>query len=155
MKHTSQTDFTQNVRQLKSTDPRKYWKLINIRQVSQVQATLEDLYEHFKELSDNSAQVDNVDRHAGDAQQGFDSTDLDKPFDEAEIKTVAQKLTASKSPGTDIILNEYIKASLDQLMPVYVYLFNRVLDTGDISDTWLIRRIVPYYKGKGLGNRES
>ena len=39
----------------------------------------------------------------------FDITDLHKPFDDAKIRKSVTKLKTSKSPGTDRILNEYIK----------------------------------------------
>ena len=161
LKQAAQKDFTQKVRSLKSTDSREYWKLINIRQVGKVQANLEDVYEHFKELSENSTRL--ITRMEtgmdtlGTLEQHFNITELYKPFDEAEIKKVPQKLKTNKSPCADMILNEYIKTSLDQLMPVYVHLFNRVLDTGD---TWLIeKKLCSFAKGKGsalvLGNCRS
>ena len=37
-----------------------------------------------------------------------------------------------------MIPNEYIKATCDQLMPLHVHLFNKVLETGSVLDTWLI-----------------
>jgi len=152
LKRTAHRDFTQKVRQLKSKDPKEYWRLINTRKGNQVQATIQDLYSHFKELSATTpANRDGVEEGGPDLQQNlqFDITDLDKPFDEVEIRKSVSKLKSSKSPGTDKILNEYIKTSLDKLMPIYVYLFNRVLDTGDVPEAWLIGKIIPIYKGKG------
>ena len=37
-------------------------------------------------------------------------------------------------------------------MPFYVYLFNKVPETGNVPETWLIGKIVPIYKGKGCAN---
>ena len=155
LRQAANKEFTQKVRQLKSSDPKEYWRLINKKQGSRVQTNLEELYKHFKELSDNSTQDNNNDGEeaddpgAGQDEQPVDITELDKPFDEDEIKKIAKKLKSNKSPGTDLILNEYIKTSIDQLMPLYVYLFNKVLETGDVPDAWLVGKIVSIYKGKG------
>jgi hypothetical protein len=40
------------------------------------------------------------------------------------------KLRNGKAFGNDGILNEYIKHTIDDLMPIYVKLFNIILDTG-------------------------
>ena len=77
----------------------------------------------------------------------FDIRDLDKPFGEADKIKMAQKLKGNTSPGAYMILNEYIKASIDQLMPLYVHLFNKVLDTGNVPDSWLIGKIIYRFKG--------
>ena len=59
-------------------------------------------------------------------------------------------LQNSKTPSqTDNILNEYIKSTKTLLLPLYVKLFNSVLDTGFIPDTWLKGTIIPIYKNKG------
>ena len=43
---------------------------------------------------------------------------------EREIRKAAEKLKNNKSPFSDKIRNEMIKASIDTLMPVYEKLFN-------------------------------
>ena len=43
---------------------------------------------------------------------------------EREIRKAAEKLKNNKSPFSDKIRNEVIKASIDTLMPVYEKLFN-------------------------------
>ena len=49
----------------------------------------------------------------------------------------------------DKIINEYIKATIGEILTIYVYLFNKILDTGEIPQEWLIGKIIPLYKGKG------
>ena len=34
-------------------------------------------------------------------------------------------------------------------MPIYLYLFSKVLDTGGVPEAWLMGEIKPIYKGKG------
>jgi hypothetical protein len=47
------------------------------------------------------------------------------------------------------VINEYIKVTANILMPVYVKLFNIVLNTGIIPSDWTIGLIKPLYKNKG------
>ena len=47
---------------------------------------------------------------------------------EREIRKAAEKLKNNKSPFSDKIRNEMIKASIDTLMPVYEKLFNSILN---------------------------
>ena len=37
-------------------------------------------------------------------------------------------------------------------MPLYEYLFNKVLDNRDIQDKWITEMIIPFYKNKGKKN---
>ena len=74
---------------------------------------------------------------------------LNQPFSPSEIEKCIRKLKNSKSPGTDQILNEYLKLTKDKMLHVYVNFFNLILDTGHIPDQWLEGRIKPIYKNKG------
>jgi hypothetical protein len=49
------------------------------------------------------------------------------------------KLRNGKAFGNDGILNEYIKNTIDDLMPIYVKLFNIILDTGIVPNNMVIR----------------
>ena len=55
---------------------------------------------------------------------GQHSRPLDFLITEREIRNAAEKLKNNKSPFSDKIRNEVIKASIDTLMPVYEKLFN-------------------------------
>ena len=59
------------------------------------------------------------------------------------------KLKSNKAAGIDNITNEYIKSSQHILCPLYVKLFNKVLNTGYIPQDWLVGIIVPIYKEVG------
>ena len=48
-----------------------------------------------------------------------------------------------------MIINEYIKSTQNVLCPLYVKLFNKILDTDIMPTEWLIGLIVPLYKNKG------
>ncbi len=48
-----------------------------------------------------------------------------------------------------MIINEYIKSTKHLLCPLYVKMFNKILDTGVMSSEWSVGTIVPLYKNKG------
>ena len=74
---------------------------------------------------------------------------LNGPVTETEIKKVVSKLKNGKANGYDGILNEYIKNTINDMMPVYVKLFNVILDTGIVPDSWDIGIMITIYKNKG------
>lgn len=63
-----------------------------------------------------------------------------------------KNLKTSKSPGSDNILNEHIKYTINAFSPIYIQLFNLILDTGVIPDSWVLGDILPIYKNKGSIN---
>ena len=68
---------------------------------------------------------------------------LDYFITENEIVTAAKRMKNSKSSFSDKIKNEMIKASLQDMMPVYLKLFNSILSSGKMPETWCHAR--PYY----------
>ena len=108
------------------------------------------MFNHFKELTSeiNSQEHNNI-----DITQFIQTEDtgsiLDKFITAEEILKVIRNLKNNKAAGPDYILNEYIVATKELLLPLYVKLFNRVLDSGKIPVDWLIGWIVPIFKKKG------
>ena len=74
------------------------------------------------------------------------SHSLDYLITESEIRTAAGKLKNNKSSFSDKIKNEMIKSSLNELMPVYLKLFNRVLDLGTMPQMCCDGLITPIFK---------
>ena len=66
-----------------------------------------------------------------------------------EIETVVKRLKNGKSSGVDEIINEYIKYTIDDMLPIYVLLFNIILDNGIIPENWGKGILVPIFKNKG------
>ena len=79
----------------------------------------------------------------------FDTSKLNRYFTETEIRNFVNKLKNNKAVGIDRILNEFIKCSIDIMIPLYVKLFNKILDSGEIPEDWLVGLIIPIYKNKG------
>ena len=58
---------------------------------------------------------------------------MNRPFTGEEVtKAIIKDLKNNKAPGIEKIINEYMKATIGQMLPIYVYLFNKILDTGEI-----------------------
>ena len=57
---------------------------------------------------------------------------MNRPFTGEEVTRAIKDLKNNKAPGMDKIINEYMKATGGQMLPIYVYLFNKILDTGEI-----------------------
>ena len=77
---------------------------------------------------------------------------INADFEEVEIKAVVGKLKNNKSHGVDMIINEFIKETIDIMCPIYVKLFNLILKSGLIPEDWSVGIIVPLYKKKGNVN---
>ena len=71
---------------------------------------------------------------------------LDYFITENEIVTAAKRMKNNKSSFSDKIKNEMIKASLQDMMPVYLKLFNSILISGKMPETWCRGLITPIYK---------
>ena len=71
---------------------------------------------------------------------------LNRIITENEIQSCINRLKHHKAPGPDNILNEYIKASADILMPIYLKIFNLIFSTGLFPDTWSQGSIIPIHK---------
>ena len=74
---------------------------------------------------------------------------LDSKFTLSEIDNMVKILKNKKACGRDKILNEYICATYNKLRPMYLVLFNRVLEDGIVPDSWLNGMIMSIYKNKG------
>ena len=59
---------------------------------------------------------------------------LDHTIIEQEIRQAVKKLKNKKSLFVDKIGNEMMKASLESLMPVYIKVFNLILQSGKMPD---------------------
>ena len=75
--------------------------------------------------------------------------EINQPITESEILKNVKLLKNNKSPGSDNIVNEHIKYAGHILLPIYKKLFNLILDTGIIPDSWTVGIIKPIYKNKG------
>ena len=125
-------------RQMKQKSPKDFWNYVNSlnRKTSNSDIKIDSLFDFFKNL--NSTEHDDGDDSRKElGVPNFDSDALNIEVTEDEIMNCIKKLKNVKSPGTDEIIDEYIKISCPLLLPIYVKLFN-ILDTGNIPESWLI-----------------
>ena len=149
-----QQKAAEELRKVSKKDTKELWKILNKfnnknNKENQKDISLQTLFEHYKKLNENDSDDDvesdfNFDHIDNDVDQFLNS-----PITEKEIKNVVLKLRNGKAFGNDGILNEYIKNTIDDLMPIYVKLFNIILDTGIVPDTWSLGIMVTIYINKG------
>ena len=84
-----------------------------------------------------------------DSSNGSINDLLNQPFTKDEIIHCISKLKNNKACGDDQILNEFLKTTSDLFINVYVKLFNLILDSGIVPQSWLSGFIIPLYKNKG------
>ena len=139
------------LRQMQKSQPREYWKFLNSlkqKKQSEIPST-QQFYEYFKTVysQDDADASENSDifDHNFENPNEF----LNCPFTPNEIDKCIKKLKNAKSSGHDSILNEYLKLTKDSMLPVYVALFNLILETGHVPEQWLTGKIRPIYKNKG------
>lgn len=141
------------LRNLKSTNSKEYWKLINNKgkKDRMDDIPLKVFLDHFKKLH-SSPEEDSITVNCEvnpSQNSNIDNSFINQPFTEEEIKKVVSKLKNDKACGFDSVINEYIKSTIDMFLPLYTKLFNVILDTGIIPSDWGVGLINPLYKNKG------
>ena len=74
---------------------------------------------------------------------------LNEIITEKEVSDAIKGLKNNKAPGSDKLINDFFLNSPPFLVSIYTKLFNVVLDTGIIPETWTTGIIIPVYKNKG------
>ena len=136
------------LRSMQSKRPKEFWKIINSMEPKSQEknVNIDDFYDFFKG-EDNL--IDYEPDFGNEININDDDEILNVKITSQEILRCVKHLKNNKACGTDYILNEYIKASIDIMMPVYVNLFNLILDSGAFPSSWLEGIIRPIYKKKG------
>ena len=146
-------DLNKKIRNLKSTNPKEYWKLLNKdiegRQ-ERTKISLETFFNHFKDLGGgreiNRTEADNI-------TEGHDPEIINENFDfdftVEEIMSNIKNLKNNKACGLDHIRNEFLKHLSPRLLFFVNNLFNLILQTGIIPAHWCKGMIMPLYKRKG------
>ena len=140
------------LRNTSKADSRQYWRILNKlngkSEKSEIKASLNDLFEHFKDINqgENNAEEFNI---PDDEDETFNIDILNENITEYEIEDSIKNLKNNKAKGYDGVSNEYIKHSANKFMPLYIKLFNLILETGIIPKAWGYGIIHPIYKKKG------
>ena len=141
------TDLHQNLRNLKTSNPKTYWDILNKacnKSNRQDHVTIKSLVEHFQELNSPSNTTSYND-HDNNGPE-YDSTPLNDLFTEQEVRKQISKLKNCKSSGIDVILNEFLKNSPTSMVTLLVKFFNLILTTGLTPTEWSIGIMPPLNK---------
>ena len=141
-----QVKTQENLQKLHSNKPKEFWKILNSleKKSDNPDLDLNEFYEYFRNI--NSAE--NIeDDHEVDIDLHDNNDILNSQITDQEIMNCIKNLKNNKAFGNDIILNEYIKTTANQLLPIYTNLFNLIFETGIIPEIWLEGIIRPIYKG--------
>jgi len=150
--------LTLKLRSLKSSKPKEYWDILNDGRKgnkNEVYPPAEELFEHFRDMNEspNLEQVPHLEAEPLNPKSSDckppSNEPLNRPITSEEITKAVNKLKNNKSCGLDGIINEYLKTTAPILTPLFVKLFNRVLDTGIIPKSWALGKIIPIFKNKG------
>ena len=113
---------------------------------------------YYKEEEEEEEEEEELNKYEINLDELLDNIDnqdiidiLDRDVSEEEMLLAVKILKKGKAPGEDDI-NEYIKSTVNQFLPIYVYLFNLIFSSGIIPDSWLVEIIKPIYTNKGDPN---
>ena len=74
---------------------------------------------------------------------------LNAPFNENEVLSVLRSLKSGKAAAPDCLINELFKCSSSVTSKLLMKMFNVILVSGYLPDSWSSGWIVPIYKNKG------
>ena len=148
-KNRHQAIYREKLRTLNKNEPKKYWKIINgiLNKESSIDVSVDDFFEFFK--NQNNINVDENSFNINFDEDSEPNDILNGRITEEEIKVCIKRLKNGKARGVDEIINEYIKNTQEIMIPIYVLLFNYILDSGVMPESWTIGIIKPIYKNKG------
>ena len=141
-----------------NSDQKHFWNCLksmddSVKQKVTPEISEENWLRHFQSLHSNDLlnpdQQNIVNELRKQQDSNMQSRPLDYPITELEIRTAVKKLKNNKSPYSDKIRNEMIKASLNEMMPVYHKLFNNILNGGSMPLMWCSGLITPIFKSGG------
>ena len=104
--HLYKIDKAKKLRNMQNKNPKAYWKYLNSinKNISQTQEpTLDQFYEHFKNINE-STNDENADKIIFNMQLNDTNEILNSHITCQEISI--NNLKSAKSPGGDLILNE-------------------------------------------------
>ena len=141
-------------------DPKEFWKLVKNCKLGSgcsQNITPDEWVEYFKGLLNQVADVDidhetNVTSDLQDHDNNCNLCDrnlpdiLNSPITEAEIRSCIKSLPNNKAPGVDGVLNELLKASVEQSTPYLALLFNQILKCGIYPLSWCKALLCPIFK---------
>ena len=144
-KRTTRKNWHNELRKMKFSNPKQYWKKVKGQASKQCPIDLSSLYNHFKSLNMGDQETAEV----PEANLDYETHGLNAAITEEEVLSAIKTLKNGKAVGIDEVRNEFIKHSSPSLISIYCKLFNKVLNSGVVPEQWVQGIIIPIYKGKG------
>ena len=144
--------LNKDIRKLRKSNSKAYWLLLQkSTEGAQMRSkvSLAAFLKHFKQLNEQNENgpQNNNSPHITDCKKTEDTNSaLNYVFSYDEIKFIISKLKNNKSGGLDLLRNEFLKQSSDDLIEFYSLFFNLILNTGLVPDIWCKGLIMPLYK---------
>ncbi|KAL4238685.1 hypothetical protein ACF0H5_003392 [Mactra antiquata] len=104
----SKSKTIKQIRNLKHSDPSKFWKILRGNNSKQCDANLDDLYTFFRDVNDTfiKTETDAMPIHTDSSNEHINSRITEK-----EIESAVKSLNNNKACGYDNIVNEHIKST--------------------------------------------
>ena len=94
-------------------------------------------------LSDNSYEI--LQNHESTQEINYDIF-LDKEISLDELERAMKNLNNNKSPGSDNIINEFLKYNTPLMKQALLCIFNNIFKKGYFPEAWTVGLITPIYK---------
>lgn len=140
------------LRKIKSSEPRKFWKFLNGIKNSSAEVTLESCFEYFRTMNASQNQENIPEANFPENEYNLETNaEINGPILWSEIEKAVCSLKNNKAGGLDMIVNEHIKNcyKLPNMRIILLKLFNIVFDSGYVPTSWSTGNIIPIYKQKG------
>ena len=143
-KREQNTCFNTMLRDLNTTNPKEFWKLLGLGKKKRkietaVQISVEDWRNHFCRLH----QVSGIEKVPINLPQ-ISNEVLDGDIIVDEVRTVIKGLRNGKASGVDGLTAELFKCMDNESLVTLTALYNRILSCGHFPPSWSKGIIVPY-----------
>jgi len=117
---------------------------MNSSSENNIDISIDGLYEYLKNLNTDN-DISDTDVELPDCEDEFVDEILNGKITENEALLAAKYMKNGKASGYDLIVSEYIKSTIHLFLPLYVELFNKILDSGVIPECCIILPIYTIY----------
>ncbi|MCG8429717.1 MAG: reverse transcriptase family protein [Candidatus Omnitrophica bacterium] len=160
-----QKNILSQLEKMKNDKPRAFWNLFNdlveldkSTTSGSQNITASDWVHHFSNLLNKNiasdVEEDNLSLFINDNQSKI-FNELSYRITQTEVTKAIKGLKNGKSCGVDGILNEMIKASNPEVVPLLVKLFNSIFSSGYYPSAWRLNLITPLHKRGSKDNPEN
>ena len=151
--------FANDLVKLSKENSRQFWKKIKRKKKKLTNPTCDfDFY--FRNLFENttatvSDDINDVLNEYNQLDNVLHDVSLDRDFTMDELEKAIKKLNNNKSPGSDFILNEFLKNNTFLFKKALLIIFNTIFDTGIFPSSWTLGLIVPIHKKGDVNSAEN